>query len=147
MQIVIDIHETDYQSILNRGNVPYSVVYAIMNGTPLPKGNGNKYEAKAITRGNCMMCGQELTEGLFFCKECEDKGKEWCRMTFEDKAGVVISQLRADRDRLQTILDEIKAEIKHFMYEINPSSSESDYACNYILDIIDKYKAESEVKE
>lgn len=30
-----------------------------------------KYEAKVITRGNCMMCGKELTEGLFFCKECE----------------------------------------------------------------------------
>lgn len=26
-----------------------------------------------ITRGNCMMCGKELTEGLFFCKECESK--------------------------------------------------------------------------
>lgn len=30
-----------------------------------------KYEAKVITRGNCMMCGKELDEGLFFCKECE----------------------------------------------------------------------------
>ncbi len=34
-----------------------------------------KYEAKVITRGNCMMCGKELTEGLFFCKECEAKMK------------------------------------------------------------------------
>ena len=33
-----------------------------------------KYEAKVVTRGNCMMCGKELTEGLFFCKECEEKG-------------------------------------------------------------------------
>lgn len=32
-----------------------------------------KYEAKVITRGNCMICGKELTEGLFFCKECETK--------------------------------------------------------------------------
>jgi hypothetical protein len=32
-----------------------------------------KYEAKVITRGKCMMCGKELTEGLFFCKECGDK--------------------------------------------------------------------------
>lgn len=32
-----------------------------------------EYEAKVITRGNCMMCGKELTEGLFFCKECESK--------------------------------------------------------------------------
>ena len=40
MEIVIDIHEKDYQSILNSGHVPYSVVYAIMNGAPLPKGHG-----------------------------------------------------------------------------------------------------------
>lgn len=32
-----------------------------------------EYEAEVITRGNCMMCGKELTEGLFFCKECGDK--------------------------------------------------------------------------
>ena len=32
-----------------------------------------KYETKVITRGNCMICGKELTEGLFFCKECEAK--------------------------------------------------------------------------
>lgn len=38
------------------------------------------------------------------------------------------------------VLDEIQAEIRHFMYDINPSSSESDYACNYILQIIDKYR-------
>lgn len=42
------------------------------------------------------------------------------------------------------LLDKITAEIRHFMYIINPSSSESDYACYYILQIIDKYKAESE---
>lgn len=44
----------------------------------------------------------------------------------------------------EPILDKIRAEIKHFMFEINPSSSESDYACNYILQIIDKYKVDSE---
>ena len=42
------------------------------------------------------------------------------------------------------IIDKIRAEIKHFMYDVNPNSSESDYACNYILDILDKYKIESE---
>lgn len=30
---------------------------------------------KVINRGNCIMCGKKLTEGLFFCKECEAKGK------------------------------------------------------------------------
>lgn len=28
---------------------------------------------EVITHGNCIMCGKELTEGLFFCKECEVK--------------------------------------------------------------------------
>lgn len=32
-----------------------------------------KFEAKVITRGNCVLCGKPLTEGLFFCKECESK--------------------------------------------------------------------------
>lgn len=29
-------------------------------------------EAKVVNRGNCMLCGKELTEdeGIFFCKEC-----------------------------------------------------------------------------
>ena len=48
MQLVIDIHEKDYQSILNNGQVPYGVVYAIMNGTPLPKGHGELKDINAI---------------------------------------------------------------------------------------------------
>lgn len=36
-----------------------------------PESNG--YEVKVINRGNCIMCGKELTEGLFLCKECEAK--------------------------------------------------------------------------
>ena len=35
-----------------------------------------RYAAKVINRGNCMICGKELTEGLFFCKECEEKGRK-----------------------------------------------------------------------
>lgn len=32
-------------------------------------------EAKVVNRGNCMLCGKELTEdeGIFFCKECGNK--------------------------------------------------------------------------
>lgn len=48
MKLVIDIHEKDYQSILNNGQVPYGVVYAIMNGTPLPKGHGRLIYAKDV---------------------------------------------------------------------------------------------------
>ena len=40
VELVIKIHEKDYQSILNKGQVNFSVVYAIRNGTPLPKGHG-----------------------------------------------------------------------------------------------------------
>ena len=32
-------------------------------------------------------------------------------MTFEEKAEIVISQLRADRDRLQNIIEQIRTEI------------------------------------
>lgn len=35
----------------------------------------NKLDYKVINRGKCMLCGKELTEGLFFCKECEEKGR------------------------------------------------------------------------
>lgn len=34
-----------------------------------------KLDYKVINRGKCMLCGKDLTEGLFFCKECEQKGK------------------------------------------------------------------------
>lgn len=48
MQIVIKIHEKDYQSMIN-GHIPFGVLDAIMNGTPLPKHHGrlidiSKYE-------------------------------------------------------------------------------------------------------
>lgn len=35
-----------------------------------------KYEAKIITRGNCMACGKKLTEGIFLCKECREKSRK-----------------------------------------------------------------------
>lgn len=48
MKLVIDIDEKDYQSILNSGQVSYGVVYAIMNGTPLPKGHGRLGDLDAL---------------------------------------------------------------------------------------------------
>ena len=48
MQIIIDIHEKDYQSILNSGQVPYGVVCAIMNGTLLPKHHGRLIDADEL---------------------------------------------------------------------------------------------------
>lgn len=35
-----------------------------------------EYETKIITHGNCMICGKELTEGLFLCKECGEKANK-----------------------------------------------------------------------
>ncbi len=37
---------------------------------------------------------------------------------------------------LVAMLTDIQSEIRHFMYDVNPNSSESDYACNYMIDII-----------
>lgn len=39
------------------------------------KGVTKEIEFKVINRGKCMLCGKELTEELFFCKECEAKGR------------------------------------------------------------------------
>ena len=48
MQIVIDIHEKDYQSMKN-GHIPYSVISTIMNGTPLLKGHGDLIDINELT--------------------------------------------------------------------------------------------------
>lgn len=65
-------------------------------------------------------------------------------MTLEDKAEIVISQLREDRDRLQNILDKIRTEIEEFEEEVfHRTMDYSDYAAvRHCLEIIDKYKAE-----
>lgn len=70
-------------------------------------------------------------------------------MTFEEKAAIVIAQLRADRDRLQDALDKIRAEIQGI--EINGQIDEhalfirsGNEVKNIALDIINKYTAESE---
>lgn len=39
----------------------------------LKKNLCEEYEVEVVYRGKCMMCGKELTEGLLFCKECENK--------------------------------------------------------------------------
>ena len=59
MKIVIDVHEKDYKSILN-GFVPSGVVYAIMSGTPLPKGHGRLIDADAMQKYQIDTFGQRL---------------------------------------------------------------------------------------
>lgn len=70
-------------------------------------------------------------------------------MTFEEKAEVVISQLRADRDRLQNIIEQIRAEIEELIEELD---IDDDYqkgvslGLENSLEIIDKHKTEIEDK-
>jgi hypothetical protein len=66
-------------------------------------------------------------------------------MTYEEKSGIVIAQLRADRDRLQKALDKIKAEIEALnpVDYVSMSSYEGHKGASDMKDdvlrIIDKY--------
>jgi hypothetical protein len=64
---------------------------------------------------------------------------------FEHKAGIVISQLRADRDRLQDAIEKIRGEIIE-TFESSECAEESG-CLNQILEIIDKHTVESEVSD
>lgn len=59
-------------------------------------------------------------------------------MTYEEKSGIVISQLRADRDRLQDALDKIRAELIKWI-DMPGGSYEYDAGLKRALTIIDKY--------
>ena len=61
-------------------------------------------------------------------------------MTYEEKSAIVITQLRADRDRLQDALDKIRAEIEQ-EYKVE---SEHPYGqgLRRAIEIIDKYRRE-----
>lgn len=63
-------------------------------------------------------------------------------MTFEEKAAIVIAQLRADRDRLQDLLDNIKNEIEKER-SFQRAIDEYDIATGLrkALEIIDKHRA------
>lgn len=83
-----------------------------------------EYEAKVITRGNCMMCGKELTDGLFFCKECEDKENKRKRLQKENTM-----------DKWQKLKDILADGKEHFpkdVYVSRPSVFEE------ILDIMEE---------
>ena len=69
MKLIIDIHKKDYQSILNSGQVPYGVVCAIMNGTPLPKGQSILAIDTPKTCADCPCCiyTAEEKRAIGFC--------------------------------------------------------------------------------
>ena len=72
-------------------------------------------------------------------------------MTYKEKSAIVIEQVRADRDRLLGVFEKIRAEITKEV--INYSGTGEEVIQAYAdglkkgLDIIDKYKAESEEAE
>jgi hypothetical protein len=63
---------------------------------------------------------------------------------FQKKAEIVISQLRADRDRLQNALDKIRAEIEQTDFDFGDFYDHTDTIIQIVLEIIDKYTTESE---
>ena len=63
-------------------------------------------------------------------------------MTYEEKSAIVIEQLRADRDALLNVINDIQAEIN------TPNRGTCDYfIVDRIEEIINKYKAGSEDAE
>ena len=68
-------------------------------------------------------------------------------MTYEQKSAIVISQLRADRDRILDAFDKIKAEIYLKRHDYMLTGNYYDgvrFGLMLAYQIIDKYKAESE---
>jgi len=64
------------------------------------------YDAKAYEESrDCIWCSEEHKQLAEWLKELERLRK------FKEKAGIVIEQLRADRDRLEKVLDDIRVEI------------------------------------
>ena len=67
MQIVIDIHEKDYQAAL-RGHITFAVLDAIQNGTVLKTASWEKFG-----KGNswvCSNCRRGVTSREKYCPEC-----------------------------------------------------------------------------
>jgi len=59
MKLIVDIHERDYQSMKN-GHIPFSVLDALMNGTPLPEHHGRLIDADAIQKYQIDTFGKRL---------------------------------------------------------------------------------------
>ena len=64
-------------------------------------------------------------------------------MIFEEKAEIVISQLRADRDRLQNIIEQIRAEINR-QEKWLLQAGYTAYNVDLVFDTIKAVLAESE---
>lgn len=90
---------------------------------------------------HCMKSASELEREL--CEECPIYGQTGCDHCYEDALQYVIAMLEQE-----PVIEKIRAEIEptRKMYlEMN----DIDWlnGCDYVLSILDKYKAESEYKE
>ena len=94
---------------------------------------------KIIDAGKDFFSDKEYIEALDMAIEALEQEP---KTNFERKAEIVISQLRADRDRLQDALDKIRKEIKEHADRLEDSLYGD--GMRHCIDIIDKYKVESE---
>lgn len=51
-------------------------------------------EIKIVNRGNCMLCGKPLTEGLFFCEDCEKQIIEASNENVKENKGYSVKKER-----------------------------------------------------
>lgn len=86
----------------------------------------DKFKEKEDTTKACTTSVQQLS------KLQQVRQKTWAVAYDSFKEGYE-ARLKAD---MVDMLTDIQSEIRHFMYDVNPSSSESDYACNYMIDSI-----------
>ena len=88
------------------------------------------------------------TVNIHYPPESESAYEKALLKAYADGQASVESVLEDIKADMVAMLTDIQSEIRHFMYDVNPSSSESDYACNYMIDIIQQkinsLKAESE---
>lgn len=89
----------------------------------------------------CDKCMKQSVCRLYAEREGSFDCMEYRSTNFDKRAEVIISQLRADRDRLQNALDSIRDEIAEFEEEVfhRPNTDYSDYAAvRHCLEIVDK---------
>lgn len=98
MKLIIDIHEKDYQSILNSGQVPYGVVYAIINGNPIPKGHNENNDYADCDQFVCSECGIELQDWHRVERDIDDGDISYHEYTFRycPNCGAIIEADKED---------------------------------------------------
>ena len=142
MKMVIDIPEELYrQLIIKEDEVrhfcnPYKM--AILDGKPIVKANHCR-DCKYLSNNHCCI-GYECVNDK---KQFRTGTSHW-----KQKSAIVISQLRADRDRLLQAIGDIRAEIQVTIDEERTGNGNINkgvvIGLQMALDTIDKYKVESE---